>query len=268
MKKFLFLILLLFSTIANAQLSYNTNQVNTILINVDQKATLQMTNQTIDGSVTIGDVCELTSTGWNKADASAEATADGVLGIYLGSNIVLIQGIYTTVGLSAGTLYWLSETEGQWNSLKPSPPSIIRFVGQGLSTTAMLFNPNGIQHNLEGDTLGYTAAEMDKILKNTTISRFDISNPALADTFMVFWTDDSLEVDSIQVWADDSTTIQIQMDATNMLISAYLIDDGVSSTITSINEGTLLAGKKARLYFTALGDNVKKVLLKFYWKFL
>jgi len=121
---------------------------------------------------------------------------------------------------------------------------------------------------IDSDTLDYSVSEINPVIKNATISRYDISNPAVADTFMIFWADDSLEVDSIQVYADDSTTIQIKMDATNMLGSAYLIDDGVSSTITSISEGTLLATKKARLYFTALGDNVKKVHLKIYWRYL
>ena len=99
--------------------------------------------QTIDGSVTAGEVCELTSSGWNEADASAESTCDGLIGIYLGSNTVLTQGIYTTTGLTAGNLYWVSEAEGQWTSTKPSTAgTIVKFIGQAISTTKLLLFSN------------------------------------------------------------------------------------------------------------------------------
>lgn len=100
-------------------------------------------NQTIDGSVTTGEVCELTSSGWNEADASAEATCDGLIGIYLGSNVVVTQGIYVTTGLTAGNLYWVSETEGAYTSTKPTTAgTIVKFVGQAISTTQLLLFQN------------------------------------------------------------------------------------------------------------------------------
>ena len=100
-------------------------------------------SQTIDGSVTTGEVCELTSSGWNEADASAEATCDGLIGIYLGSNTVLTQGIRVTSGLTAGSLYWVSETEGAYTSTKPSTAgTIVKFVGQAISTTQLLLFQN------------------------------------------------------------------------------------------------------------------------------
>jgi len=105
-KNLVFIFILLFCTNIYSQgIDYTTAQLNTILINVDSKATLLLASQTIDGSVTVGEVCELTTSGWNEADASAEATADGLLGIYLGSNKVVVQGVYTTTGITAGTLY-------------------------------------------------------------------------------------------------------------------------------------------------------------------
>jgi hypothetical protein len=100
-------------------------------------------NQTIDGSVTIGEVCEITSSGWNEADASAEATCDGLIGIYLGSNVVVTQGIYVTTSLTAGNLYWVSETEAAYTSTKPTTAgTIVKFVGQAISTTQLLLFQN------------------------------------------------------------------------------------------------------------------------------
>lgn len=142
-KNLIFILVLFFCTNIYSQIDYTTEQLNTILINVDSKATLLLASQTIDASVAVGKVCELTTSGWNEADATAEGTADGLLGIctYVNTGVgtIIIQGIYTTTGLSAGTLYWLSETEGQWTSTKPTTVgTIVKFVGQAISTTQLL----------------------------------------------------------------------------------------------------------------------------------
>jgi len=145
MKKFLFLFIII-SIPLWAQLDYTTSELNYYIHVVEDTDSLgisRLSTQTIDGSVTVGEVCEFTSSGWDEADASAEATADGILGIYLGSNVILINGVYTTTGLTAGTIYWLSETEGQWTSTKPTTGgTILKAVGQALSTTQLLVSPN------------------------------------------------------------------------------------------------------------------------------
>lgn len=86
MLKNIFLFVFLFTGLALGQFtSEHTGQhIDSTISNIDL-AILKLDGQTIDGSVTAGEVCELTATGWNEADASAEATADGILGIYLGS---------------------------------------------------------------------------------------------------------------------------------------------------------------------------------------
>lgn len=119
-----------------------------------------------------------------------------------------------------------------------------------------------------GDTSLYTLAYIDKVVKNSTISIFDFTDPVITDTFLVFWADDSLQVDSIRCYADDSTTINIWLEGLNMLNAPYLIDDGVTSTITSIANDVIYYDEEALLYFSALGDNVKKVHLKIYWRYL
>lgn len=142
MKKMLFILIIFAFSVEAQNLSYTWQHLDTIIVDLTV-AKIKIDGQIIDGSVTAGEVCELTSSGWNEADASVEATADGILGIYIGSNEILLQGIYTTTGLTAGSLYWLSETEGQWTSIKPtSSGTIVKFIGQAISTTKLLIYNN------------------------------------------------------------------------------------------------------------------------------
>jgi len=105
-------------------------------------------SQTIDGGVSTGNLVYLDTTSWKQADADAEATSIGQLGISLGSNNVLIDGIYTTTGLTAGSDYYISTTAGGITTTKPSTTGdIVRFIGTALSTTQLLFKPS--QNTLE-----------------------------------------------------------------------------------------------------------------------
>ena len=158
--KLLALMLVAYSSQLNAQSiqGLNYTEINRILHGVNfwlnqpdststiltlKNGTTVWINQTIDGTVTTGEVCELTSSGWNEADASAEATCDGLIGIYLGSNVVVTQGIYITTGLTAGALYWVSETEGAYTTTKPTTAgTIVKFLGQAISTTQLLLFQN------------------------------------------------------------------------------------------------------------------------------
>jgi hypothetical protein len=100
------------------------------------------TSQTIAGGVTAGLVYFDTSD-WKQADASTEGTASKRLGIYLGLNAVQVSGDYSTMGLTAGAIYYLSETAGAITATKPTTStSIVRIIGYAKSTTVLEFKPD------------------------------------------------------------------------------------------------------------------------------
>jgi hypothetical protein len=83
------------------------------------------------------------STTWTAADATAEATASDLIGIRVSATIVLTHGVYTTTGLTAGSIYYLSETTGLITTTKPTTStSIVRVIGYALSTTELFVNPD------------------------------------------------------------------------------------------------------------------------------
>jgi microcystin-dependent protein len=84
---------------------------------------------------------------WYLTDADTAATVDGVqLGIALGTGSngvaitggVQISGTYTTTGLTAGALYYASNTGG---AISSSAGTTSRVVGLALSTTKLLLIP-------------------------------------------------------------------------------------------------------------------------------
>jgi hypothetical protein len=80
---------------------------------------------------------------WNQTDADAEATAYQMLGISLGSNQVLVYGVWTTTGLTAGDVYYVSTTLGGITNVAPSGTGdIVRIVGYALSTTLLFLSPD------------------------------------------------------------------------------------------------------------------------------
>jgi hypothetical protein len=54
----------------------------------------------------------------------------------------LIQGQYTTTGLTAGAKYWVGSAGNYSTSQPTADNSIVRFVGTALSTTVLEFNPD------------------------------------------------------------------------------------------------------------------------------
>ena len=98
-----------------------------------------------------GDWCYLKSDGkmW-KADASAEATAGGLLamaGAAISADATgkfLLFGKWTATGLTAGATYYLSETAGAIASTAPSTSgAIVRIVGYAESTTVLNIRIDG-----------------------------------------------------------------------------------------------------------------------------
>jgi len=92
-----------------------------------------------------GNLCYLKSDGkfW-KADASADTTADKMLALCIeainadADGSFLVQGKYTTTGLTAGAIQYVSETAGEITETIPTASgSIVRIVGYALSTTIL-----------------------------------------------------------------------------------------------------------------------------------
>jgi hypothetical protein len=80
---------------------------------------------------------------WEQADADQSTTCDGILGINLGSSSILIDGVFTTTGLTAGDTYYVSTTDGAITNTAPSSTGdIVRSIGMALSTTQLLFKPS------------------------------------------------------------------------------------------------------------------------------
>jgi len=98
-----------------------------------------------------GDVVYVKSDGkfW-KTDASAEATAGPVLigivttGALTGNSaVVQISGNYTTVGLTVGSIYYLSIVGGQMTATAPSAVGeIVRPIGYATSSTNFVIKPD------------------------------------------------------------------------------------------------------------------------------
>ena len=108
---------------------------------------LKIVGQNTSG-VSVGDLCYLSAADtWSQTDANAEATAKGMIGICLVSNVsigeVLKYGAYTTTGLTAANNYYISGTAGEWTNVAPSASGdIVRIVGYALNTTTLFFEPD------------------------------------------------------------------------------------------------------------------------------
>lgn len=102
----------------------------------------KIVSQTVGGSN--GDAVYLSSADtWSQADASTESTCDSQLGIRISSTEVLTHGVYTTSGLTAGDLYYVSETAGGITNTAPTTStSIVRVIGYAISTTELMVDPD------------------------------------------------------------------------------------------------------------------------------
>ena len=103
---------------------------------------LKIVGQTIGGSN--GDLVYLSgSLTWSQANADAEVTCSGMLGIRISATEVLTQGVYTTTGLTAASTYYASTTAGGiTTTVSSTTGDIVRIVGYALSTTEFYFDPD------------------------------------------------------------------------------------------------------------------------------
>lgn len=105
---------------------------------------------TVGEDVVNGDVVYFKSDGkmW-ETDADAEATSIGLLGIATetcnadATCTIMLEGGYTTTGLTTGSLYYLSTIKAGYTTTAPSTAGqIVRPIGQALSTTELYINPD------------------------------------------------------------------------------------------------------------------------------
>ena len=101
-----------------------------------------ITGQTVAGSN--GDAVVLTSANtWSQADADTLANSTSMLGIRVSATIVRVDNIYTTSGLTAGSVYYISTTAGGITATAPTTSTdIVRVIGYALSTTQLYVNPD------------------------------------------------------------------------------------------------------------------------------
>lgn len=103
---------------------------------------MKLVGQTVGGSN--ADAVYLSgSLTWSQADASAEATIDTMIAIRISATEVLTHGVYTTSGLTAGSIYYISETSGAITTTAPTTSgAIVRSIGYALSTTELFVDPD------------------------------------------------------------------------------------------------------------------------------
>jgi len=84
-----------------------------------------------------------------KTDANAEATSKGLVLMAIdtitadNTGTFLVKGKYTTSGLTAADVMYLSATAGAITNTAPSGSGdIVRIIGYALSTTVLYFNPD------------------------------------------------------------------------------------------------------------------------------
>ena len=103
---------------------------------------MKLVSQTVGGSN--GNIVYLSGANtWSNADADAASTASGMIGIRISATEVLTHGIYTTTGLTAGSIYYISTTAGGKTTTAPSATGdIVRVIGYALSTTEFFLDPD------------------------------------------------------------------------------------------------------------------------------
>lgn len=100
-------------------------------------------------SMQVGDVCYLASDGnMYKAGATTLPPSSGLLGVVLsnagptGSAYFTLRGEVSTSGLTTGSVYYLSETPGEYTIELPSAGSYTRIVGYARNAGTLVFMPD------------------------------------------------------------------------------------------------------------------------------
>lgn len=177
--------------------------------------TVAFDNQTVAGTagetVADGDLVYFKTSDqeWYLTDADTIATVEGVqLGIALGAGTdgvaitgdILVNGIYTTTGLTAGSEYYAGNTAGAYTS---SAGTVSRIIGLAFSTTKLFLypsNPQTVTSNEKAALVGTSGTPSSTnvfVTEDTLPSDVQTFTSAGADT----WTKPSVGTYAyIEVW--------------------------------------------------------------------
>lgn len=131
--------------------SDNTNDVSGNIVSQRDSSIFRKIQYAQAGeALSAGDVVYLSSDGkWYQTDADAESTADTKLMMCTESlssdayGHFIVEGRYTTTGLTTGNNYYVSTTAGGYTSTAPSGSGdIVRIVGTAEGTTRFYFQPD------------------------------------------------------------------------------------------------------------------------------
>ena len=144
----------------------------------------------------------------------------------------LIQGQFTTTGLTAGDKYWLGATAGTYTNVQPTGDGdIVRYVGTALNSTTLEFMPDETWIEISSSS----GPSTQPLLRNVTTSEsilstdFTVNVTTTGDTTQTLPTAVGIIGKLINVKNSDSTgTSTITMNTT----SSQTMDGNASGTIT------------------------------------
>lgn len=131
---------------------------------------------------------------WYLIDADTAAEVDGAyIGVALGSGTdgvsitggIQISGVYTTTGLTAGSVYYLSNTAGD---IGTSAGTTERAIGVALSTTKLLLNFQEKQLPTANEKAGMSGVNNPPSATNPLVTTNDLSDPTFKPTQVVVFT--------------------------------------------------------------------------------
>jgi hypothetical protein len=179
--------------------------------------------------VTVGQLVYLKTSDskWWKADADLTATVDNIqLGLTQGSGSangaitggVLVSGLHTTSGLTANSLYYASNTAG---GISTTTGTLTKVIGQAVSTTKLLFNPNFYTNSTSNPT-GFvsTSAGAGDSGKGVKLN----ASGVLDSSFGAFEFGDGSDGDV--TIAAGTTTLTRDMFYNNLVVTGTLATDG------------------------------------------
>ena len=178
---------------------------------------------TVGEDVTDGDLLYLSSgSTYLKASNTSEGTSSTELRIAV-ENILsgqtgngLIQGKYTTSGLTAGDQYWVGASNGSYTNIQPSGDGdIVRYVGTALNSTILEFKPD--ETWIEISSASTPIAPTQPAIKNVTTS------------YNLLSTDYTINVTTT---GDTTQTLPLSVSLTGKIYNIKNSDSTGTSTIT------------------------------------
>ena len=150
----------------------------------------------------------------------------------------LIQGEYTTTGLTAGAKYWVGSSGNFTSTLPSSEGSIVRYVGTALSTTVLEFNPDQTWLELATGTTAISTGTTYPAIRSITTSQTALANDEtiICLSALTITLPTAVGIAGKTYYIKSRTTGTITIASTG----GQLFDDDASITITTKNESYTL----------------------------